>query len=186
MTRACELLILGLGNVLCGDDGVGCAVVAELGRTYRAVEGVEVLDGGTLGLSLLPHLTAARRAILVDAVSAAAAPGTLVRLSGGEVPPAVWGRLSPHQVGVADLLQGAQLLGECPSTLVLLGLVPATIELGIGLSPQVRASLPRLLGAVVAEAKALGFSLPVRGDDEICREGRIVDRDSARQLGLPR
>ena len=183
MSVATELLILGLGNVLCGDDGIGCAAVAALRRAYAAAEGVEVVDGGTLGLSLLPHLTAARRAILVDAVSADAPPGTLLRLIGSEVPPAVQGRLSPHQVGVADLLQGAELLGECPSTLVLLGLVPAGIELGIGLSPAVRAALPHLIESVVTEAARLGYPLTPRGDDEeACDHGAA--RDSARLLGL--
>jgi len=184
MSDRSELLILGLGNLLCGDDGLGCAAVAEMQSAYAPAEGVEVLDGGTLGLSLLPHLTAARRAILVDAIGADAPPGTLVRLSGSEVPPAVWGRLSPHQVGVADLLQGAQLLGECPPTLVLLGLVPAAIELGIGLSPPVCGALPRLVAAVAAEATALGFPLLLRGDDETRLDHRAADRGSPRLLGL--
>jgi hydrogenase maturation protease len=161
------LLILGLGNALCGDDGIGCAAVEILRDSYRRGPEVEIIDGGTLGLSLLPQLTAARQAILVDAVGADAPPGTALRLQGDEVPPAVEARLSPHQVGVADLLQGAEWLGECPQPLILLGLVPESIELGIGLSPAVQAALPGLVERVALEAVRLGYSLSARIEDDV-------------------
>jgi len=64
------LLVLGLGNVLCGDDGTGVVAVHLLERRYRVPDGVQVLDGGTLGLSLLPYLEQAQQAILVDAIRA--------------------------------------------------------------------------------------------------------------------
>ena len=76
------LLILGLGNVLLGDDGVGPAVISRLRDSYVAAAGSSFLDGGTLGLSLLPHFEDAEAVILVDAVAADAAAGTLVRLEG--------------------------------------------------------------------------------------------------------
>ncbi|HEX4914037.1 MAG TPA: hydrogenase maturation protease [Vicinamibacterales bacterium] len=157
--RAIDLLVLGLGNVLLGDDGAGPAVIARLRQT-RAVGGnIRMLDGGTLGLSLLPHLEDARRVILVDAVAADAPAGTLVRLTGAEVGPAVATRLSPHQVGVADLLEGARWHDREPQHLVLLGVVPESIELGVGLSQPVRGALPELIELVCAEARACGFPL---------------------------
>ena len=98
-----RLLILGLGNALLSDDGVGPAIVARLRDAYVVPPGVQCVDGGTLGLSLLPHLEDAGMVILVDAVAADAEPGTLVRLEGSEVGPAIETRLSPHQVGVAEI-----------------------------------------------------------------------------------
>lgn len=160
---ASDLLVLGLGNVLLGDDGAGPAVIAWLRHTRLAPAGTRLFDGGTLGLSLLPYLEDARRVILVDAVAADARAGTLVRLEGADVGPAVATRLSPHQVGVADLLEGARWHDREPERLVLLGVVPQSIELGVGLSDPVRRALPQLIDLVCAEAQAWGYPLPPAG-----------------------
>ncbi len=154
--RPTRLLVLGLGNALCSDDGLGVAAVAELARRYERPDGALVLDGGTLGLSLLPRLEDAEDALLVDAIRDDAPPGTLVRLSGTEVRPAVEARLSVHQVGVADLIATAELRGRLPRRLVLVGLVPATLDLGVGLSPALACRLPALVEAVAAEASRMG------------------------------
>lgn len=160
-----DLLILGLGNVLCGDDGLGVAAVARLDRGYRAPEGVVFMDGGTLGLALLHYVRQADTLLLVDAIRADRAPGSLVRLTGDEVAPAVASRLSVHQIGVADLLDGLRWTDSGPSEIVLLGLVPETLELGLGRSPAVEAALPGLLEAVVEESARLGYPLDARTDD---------------------
>ena len=166
MDSRSRLLILGLGNLLCSDDGVGALVAEAIAETRELPEGVRVLDGGTLGLSLLPYLEDAECAILVDAIQADAPPGTLVRIDGDEVGPAVTARLSVHQVGVADLIDAARLRGRVPPTLVLLGIVPETIALGVGLSARVRDSASELLSLVCEEARRLGFPLaPKAGHD---------------------
>jgi hydrogenase maturation protease len=158
-STAADLLVLGLGNVLLGDDGIGPAVIARLRDSHDIPAGVRCIDGGTLGLSLLAYLEDARMVILVDAVAADAAPGTAVRLEGREVGPAVATRLSPHQVGVADLLEGARWHDRQPERLVLLGLVPESIELGVGLSSPVLRGMPGLIDLVCEEAAACGFPL---------------------------
>jgi hydrogenase maturation protease len=150
---ATPLLILGLGNVLLRDDGAGVAAVRWIFENTEPSADVRVLDGGTLGLSLLPHLESAARAILVDAITADAAPGSLVRLDGDAVAHASRQRLSPHQIGVADLLDGARLRGRLPPELVLWGVVPEQIELGLELSPAVAAAIPDLARAVLDEAR---------------------------------
>jgi hydrogenase maturation protease len=152
------LLVLGLGNVLCADDAVGVEAVRRLNHDYVLPEGMLALDGGTLGLSLLPWVQDARNLILVDAIATGAPPGTFVRLEGDEVPPAAAHRLSPHQFGVSDLLDGANWVGRVPEKLVLVGLAPATIELcKVGITPAVEAEIDALVSAVIAEANALGF-----------------------------
>jgi hydrogenase maturation protease len=165
------LLILGLGNLLCTDDGVGVVTVQALAETRIVPDGVQVLDGGTLGLALLPYLEDAERAILVDAIQTDAPPGTLVRLEGDEVGPAVAARLSVHQVGVSDLIEAARWRGKVPPRLVLLGVVPLSIELGLDLSPPVRSALPDLMNAVCDEARALGFPLLPRRRHDVSRDG---------------
>lgn len=166
MNSRTPLLVLGLGNLLLEDDGVGSAAVAELADRYEAPDGVRVLDGGTLGLCLLPYLEDADAVILVDAIRSDAAPGTFVRLDGSDVGPAVATRLSPHQVGVADLLDGARWLDRYPAHVVLLGLVPASMELSISLSPDVRRALPALVDRIVDEAGALGFVFQRKQSDD--------------------
>src|SRR5436305_9048095 len=105
MPKSRHLLILGLGNVLLSDDGLGGAAVSLLERRYDAPEDVSIVDGGTLGFALLPWLLEEEDdVILVDAVRADAAPGSIVRLSGEAVPMAVRERLAPHQAEVADRL----------------------------------------------------------------------------------
>lgn len=166
MSARAGLLVLGLGNLLCADDGAGVAAVERLRATHDLPEGVRVLDGGTLGLALLPYLCDARAAILVDAIAADAPPGTLVRLEGDEVGRAAAHRLSPHQIGVADLLDGARLLGDGPERLVLVGVVPGSIGLALERTPPVEARIDDLVARVVEEAAALGFVLRRRAAAE--------------------
>jgi hydrogenase maturation protease len=159
------LLVLGLGNVLCGDDGAGPAVVGRLAAGWDTPIGARVADGGTLGLSLLALLSDCDSVILVDAVRVPGlAPGTIVRLTGKEVPAAARDQLSVHQVGVADLLEALHLLGRTPRKLVLFGVVPESVELAYGCTPAVVESLDELALAVVTEAAAQGFNFRPRRD----------------------
>jgi hydrogenase maturation protease len=175
------LLILGLGNLICADDGLGVTAVHRLLELYEAPEGVQILDGGTQGLALLPYVEDADRVILVDAIRDDAPPGSFVRLDGDEVAPAVAARLSVHQVGVADLLDGAHWRERFPTSLVLLGLVPESVELGFGLSAAVERRLPKLVDQVVAEARKLGFDLWPRPQNEASSDFFV---GSARALEL--
>jgi len=163
---ATELLVLGLGNVLCQDDGAGVAAIEQLRAGWELPAGVEIVDGGTLGLSLLACVSSARRLLLVDAVAAAEPPGTVVRLAGADVAHATAHRLSVHQIGVADLLDALWLIGGTPAEMVLVGIVPERTELGVDLAPAVAAHLTELVEAVAAEAAALGFPLKRRAPQE--------------------
>jgi len=159
------LTILGVGNTLCTDDGLGPAVVASLQRQWHG-DGVAIVDGGTLGMSLLPLLEDTEKLLLVDAIRTDDPPGSLVRLEGEDVLPAVRLRLSPHQVGVADLLDSARLLGTMPDKVILIGLVPESIGLGFGLTERIAAALPTLTEAILKEAESLGHRLEAGGEDE--------------------
>ncbi len=157
--RRNDVLVLGLGNVLLGDDGIGAAAVARVERDYRIPRGVRVMEGGTLGLSLLDEIAETRHLILVDAVAAGAPAGTLVRLDGAELMDAVRERLSVHQVGVADLLDAARLIGRYPQSVLLLGLVPAAITLSVARTRIVEGAIGALVSAITLEVHALGYEL---------------------------
>ncbi|HEY3380336.1 MAG TPA: HyaD/HybD family hydrogenase maturation endopeptidase [Vicinamibacterales bacterium] len=171
MDSRSSLLILGLGNLLCTDDGAGAFVVQEIAETRVAPDGVRILDGGTLGLALLPYLEDAERAILVDAVQVDAPPGTVIRLEGEEVGPAIASHLSVHQVGVADLLDAARWRERVPPELTLLGVVPLSTELGYGLSAPVDAAFDDLVARVCQEAARLGFPLSMKQPHDHDHEG---------------
>lgn len=177
------LLVLGLGNVLCGDDGLGVAALARLARRYELGPDVRLADGGTLGLSLLGWFDEVDDVLLVDAILADAAPGTLVRLEGRDVEPAARERLSVHQVGVADLLDALRLIGGEPRRLSLIGLVPERVELGLGCSPPVERALPHLVSALADEIRRRGHRVAPRRSDA-AQTPAPVARDAARALGL--
>lgn len=182
MNERISVLVLGLGNVVCSDDGAGIAAVHDLLRRYDLPEGVVAVDGGTLGLSLLPLVDSADQVILLDAIRADGPPGTLVEIEGEEVGPAVYERLSTHQIGVADLLAGASLLDRYPDRVLLIGVVPESLELGLGRTPRVEARIPDLVERVVAELASLGHAARSRSEaeDGIPRSMDYV----ARTLGL--
>jgi hydrogenase maturation protease len=163
MSERTPLLILGLGNVLLEDDGVGSAAVRTLLDRYVPPDDVQVLDGGTLGLSLLPHVDTADAVILVDAVRADEPPGTCVRLDGDDVPPAV------------ATLDGARWLDRSPRTLTLLGIVPESMGLAVGLTPRVHDALLDLVEQIVDTAREFGFRFRPRLAHEMAADTGAAD-----------
>jgi hydrogenase maturation protease len=146
-----KILVLGIGNLVMSDDGVGVKVVQRLQREYRFEENVELLDGGTLGLDLLPKLEGIDLLIVVDAVETGHAPGTCVRLTGNELPIALETKVSPHQMGLKDLLSVAELLGHCPKEMVLIGVQPGSIEMDTELTPEVEVKIEILITTILTE-----------------------------------
>lgn len=144
-------LVLGLGNVLLGDEGVGVWVATSLSREFGFPPEVAVLEGGTLGLDLLPRLEGVERLLLIDAVKLGREPGEIVRLEGDAVPVALDDKISPHQIGVQDLLAAARLLDREPPLVVLWGMEPECLDPGTGFSPRVAEALPRLRDGVLEE-----------------------------------
>jgi hydrogenase maturation protease len=151
-------MVLGIGNLIMSDDGVGVQVVQRLEAEYTFPPGVAVLDGGTLGLDLLPHLEGVQRLLIIDAMETGGPPGTIARLSGDEIPIAFETRLSPHQMGLKDLLAVSLLQGVKPPEMVLLGIQPANIELGMELSPPVAEQLETLVEMTLEELAHWGIT----------------------------
>ena len=152
-----SILVLGIGNLIMSDDGIGVRVIQQLSAGYCFPAGVTLLDGGTLGLDLLPQLERVERLLVVDAVYIGKAPGTLTRLSGEDVPIVLETKISPHQMGLKDLLAVAMLQGFAPRDMVLWGVQPETIEMGTNLSPKVAAQLDSLTRKVLGELDRWGI-----------------------------
>lgn len=145
------VLLLGVGNLLLGDDGVGVHVVQHLAdRPQDLPAGTDLLDGGTFGLDLSPRLRGVDRLVIVDAVAHGQPPGTVGTWLGDDVARIFARPLSVHQVGVEALLGAALLLGISPPEIVLVGVEPADVSPGVGLSDAVRRTFPGLVSACVA------------------------------------
>jgi hydrogenase maturation protease len=148
------IVVIGIGNIIRSDDGLGVHAVQRLRERLALAEGVELIEGGTAGLLLLPDLAGASRAIIIDAIDTGAAPGTLTRLPNGEG--AFAGGMTPHDVGLADLLTAARLSDAWPDVLVLHGAQPGSTAMGTELTPPVAAALDGLVAAVEAELLGSG------------------------------
>jgi hydrogenase maturation protease len=149
-------LVLGLGNPLMGDDGLGVAAVERLREEWELPAEVELVDGGTWGMNLLPMIEAAERLILVDAIRSGVAPGTLTVLERQELPRYFALKISPHQIDLREVLALAEWREVLPDALVAIGIEPARVEFEHGLSPTVRASMDKLIDLVVDRLEAAG------------------------------
>ncbi len=154
-----QVLLLGIGNILLQDEGVGVHVVQQVTQHYTLPENVLALDGGTMGLELLPYLDDADQLLIIDAVDAARPPGTIVTLVDDEIPAVLHHKLSPHHVGLADVLAVARMRGTLPEQVVLVGVQPASLDVGMTLSPTIQARLPAILQAVADQMAAWGVPL---------------------------
>lgn len=157
-----KTLVLGLGNILLQDEGAGVRVVERLQAEYVFPNDVTVLDGGTLGLDLLHVLEESERAVVVDAVRSDKEPGALVRLRNAEIPAFLGPKVSPHQVGLQDLLGLAQLRGHLPGEVILLGVQAGRLEPGLDLSPAIAAQVEPLAAHVLEELARWGIAVRKR------------------------
>jgi hydrogenase maturation protease len=150
--------VLGLGNVLMGDDGLGPSVIRSFEAEYDVDGDVELVDLGTPGLDLLPWLIDTDRVILVDTVKSDRPPGTIIVYDKADIMRhAPMQRVGPHDPGVKDALFALDFAGRAPREIVLIGVVPETQAMGLELSPAVQAAVPAAVG-LIAQALADGGS----------------------------
>jgi hydrogenase maturation protease len=163
-TGAPLVRVLGLGNVLMGDDALGPWVIHRLEATHAFPPEVEVVDVGTPGLDLVPYVTGPCGIILVDTVhSKGAEPGDIrtydrdALVKFGPKP-----RLSPHDPGVTEAILAVEMAGDPPAFVTLVGVVPGSVKAGVGLTPALQAAVVRAADTIVAELVARGFDVHPR------------------------
>lgn len=149
-------VVVGVGSPLMGDDGLGLVVLDRL-RDRSFEPRVELLDGGTWGMNLLPFIESARRLLILDAVMAGSEKeDRVVRIEGEAIPRFFGTKLSPHQIDLREVLALAELRGTLPPDTVVLGLPPGSVEMRAGLSASVTSALPDLEAAALAQLRAWG------------------------------
>lgn len=156
---AFKTLVLGVGNKLMSDEGVGVHVIERLAEKYKLPAEVQVLDGGTLGLDLLYYLEGIENLLLVDAAETGKEAGMMIRLQDEQVPAFMSIKISPHQMGVPDMLAAAKLKDVYPKRLVLWGIQPELITLGLDLSPVLASKVELLADKLADELRTWGYEI---------------------------
>ena len=153
-----NITVLGVGNILYQDDGVGIRVIEKLEAEYEFPDDVFIVDGGVLGINLLGVISNAGKLIVVDTVLNHGQPGDLHRLSHEQIPNRILAKNSLHQVDLIEALTLCKALGHVPQTTIV-GIEPKEMEqLEDKLTPEIEAKVGELTQAVLEEIKALGGS----------------------------
>lgn len=158
-SRTC---LIGLGNILMQDDGVGVHAVKEIEERFRFTPVIDIVDGGTLGLTLLPLIEGYARVLFVDAVEAGREPGEIVVREGEAVPAFLGSQVSMHQAGLADLMYAARLAGVMPPEVCLVGIQPQGINLGLETTALLQNRREDLIRAVLTRLAAWGIRAVAR------------------------
>jgi len=141
-----KIIVLGLGNILNRDEGAGVYALKELEKILpeKIKSQVELVDGGVLGMDLLPYVEQASHLLILDAVDSGAQPGEVMEYDKDEIELFYDGRISWHQLGFQEVLAVAKVRGKYPENVYLIGVQPADIKTGIGLSRKVKTSVQRM------------------------------------------
>lgn len=157
-----DILVIGMGNVLMQDEGIGVRAVEELEQRFHIPHGVRLMDGGTTGMELFEPMRNCDCLIVADAVNAKAPPGSLVRIANEEIRAFFQTKLSNHQLGLSDLLALLSFKGELPRHIAIIGMVPHSLENRLGLTPEASAGLDAMVAMLRAELEGLGIVLDAR------------------------
>lgn len=149
-------VVIGLGNPLMADDGLGLAALEALRHGWTFEPHVELVDGGTWGMNLLYLIEDADRVLLLDAINVEAPPGDVVELERDALPRMFGLKISPHQIDMREVLALAQLRDTLPREIVAMGLQPERVEMSTEVTPALRAALPALTERALARLAAWG------------------------------
>ena len=147
-----RIVVLGIGNILLSDEGIGVHVANELAMMELPPD-VSVIEGGTDGFRLLNVITEADRLIIVDAMRGGAEPGSIYRFDVGDVRTCPSGfKTSVHQIGILEVIDLSGLIGKTPHTTVI-GVEPKSLEMDLELSPEIKQKVPRIIELVMEELR---------------------------------
>jgi len=158
-----RVLVLGVGNLLLQDEGFGPHMVAFLQNHYDFPDYVQVVDGGTAGLELLTVIEKCDKLLLIDAVKTDSIPGSAVKIDGEDLPVFFERRISPHQLGLSEVLAMADANGDRPAEIVLFGIVPVGLEISMDLTPEVEAKVEEVASSVIAQLTSWGVEVKGKG-----------------------
>jgi hydrogenase maturation protease len=144
-----KITILGIGNTLFSDEGVGIHLLPLLEEAMRDYENIEIIDGQTDGMKLLGPVEDAQNLIIIDAINAGKEGGTIIKLEGDEIPAYFGIKMSIHQIGFQEVLFAAKMRERYPDQIIMFGMQPTSLELGVELSETNRGRLRDLAKEVI-------------------------------------
>ena len=153
-TPKAEILVLGIGNTLLRDEGIGVHVIRFL-QNCSIPDNVELLDGGTYGFDLLDIICDRKAVILIDAVDVGNPPGTVVCFTSQDILPANVSPISAHNIDFDQVMKMASLLQCAPKKVIIYGIQPASIEAGLLLSPDIATVVPKIASLVIDQLNDL-------------------------------
>ncbi len=152
-------VVLGVGNIILSDEAAGVRAVEALERGWILPQNVTAIDGGTSGMEMIEDLSDIDFLVVLDVVKTGAAPGTLVRISGDEIPVFFRSKLSPHQIALPDVLASLELLDALPREIVILGVEFISLELGLEMTPTIAEKVPVLAAMAADELTQRGYAV---------------------------
>ncbi|SDN31437.1 hydrogenase maturation protease [Desulfonauticus submarinus] len=156
MREKIPVLVLGVGNILYTDEGIGVKVIQKLEELYEFSENVVLLDGGTLGMKLMDYILRSENLIIVDAVLGDGEPGEIYRLEGDGLRKSISFKNSLHQTDLVDTLTYCELMGNRPKAVVI-GVEPKNMDdVNMKVSPELERVIPLVIEKVLAEIKRVG------------------------------
>jgi hydrogenase maturation protease len=158
-----RIQLIGLGNILLMDEGVGVYAVKALKKDFDFPDHITLLDGGTMGLDLLPYIEGMEKILFIDALDLKKEPGTIIVLEDDEIPAILRPALSFHQVGLSDLLFASKFMGMKPEKIILIGIQPEKIETGLTLSETLHGNFERLLKMILEKVREWGVTFKEKG-----------------------
>ncbi len=159
MEQTTRIAVVGLGNILLRDEGVGVKVIEELQKKYAFFPDVKIIDGGTSGFALLTNIEGYNKLLVVDAVKAGNKPGTIYKFKRGDINVNIPQTLSVHDIGFFEALEQWKILGFEPEV-IFFGIEPQDIvSWGFELTPVVQENIPKLITLIIEQLQADGITV---------------------------
>ena len=156
-----KTVVLGVGNILLSDEGFGVRVAEALSQRFRFPDAVEVLDGGTLGIELMRFLDGAQRLILIDAIHGPE-PGSFRIIQGDDVRLYFQEKVSLHEMGIQEVLASLVVMEKPIAEIVVIGVVPQSLEIGLDLTPLVASRIDEATDSVIRQLHDWGLECTAR------------------------
>jgi hydrogenase maturation protease len=148
-----KILVIGIGNILLKDEGVGVHALNAIKERYVFSPPVELIDGGTMGLDLLPFFEDHEKILIIDAVDFGREPGYVEAIEDEHIPSVFLPKLSVHHVGLCDVLFAAKLIDIKPEKICLIGVQPESIDVGLEMTESIKSTLGKLTGLIIEKLK---------------------------------
>ncbi len=162
-----KTVLLGIGNILLKDEGVGVHAVNTMKESYTFSPDIEIIDGGTLGLDLLPFIEGRERLLIIDAVNFGKEPGYIGVLENEEIPSTILTKMSVHHIGLADVLFAAKLLDIAPAYVCLIGIQPQSLDVGLDMTECIAGKLEELIAMAITKLKEWNITCVLQSPQEL-------------------